>query len=471
MSKETKRSLRDSDISISRIENRLKKIANEIKENNRNNLTDVNIICEEIFGKILNDVYDINLVSLSAEVSGNFIAVDLVDYNKKIAYQVTSRYDRKKIDSTIEKFNKSELSSKIESLNFLILDMNDHSYRGDDRVLLSNGKEFSYSHNIMNFKCLIEKINIKNKEKEGYLVEAYDTINMVNDSGRLQYFSIVKETESLTEEGRDKSDNIMLWEKGYGDIQLRAFIPLSYEEKLSCLMQIRQHNLAGAFITLGQDTLVNDYFLSEDKFEIKHHVGRFEDEDELFMRIENVRFKINAHTSYHMYKLFSELKEEYEKAAERINTILGVQGFDKTGEKYILTKISRICWEEILFFVKQYDWYKKDEELECTIFYNNEKKITLLSNANGKVEGDILAEISVEFSEDSSDLLNVLWTPIFKADKRCMEGFDNINKWKADYTRDWLENKLLAKAHNYYLRKSKSIWSRLLNRWGQILRQ
>lgn len=87
MCKVTRESIKDSDINIKRVENRLFEIAESIKINNKNNLTDINVICEEIFGQILNKLYDINLVSMSAEVSGNFIAVDLVDYKKRIATQ------------------------------------------------------------------------------------------------------------------------------------------------------------------------------------------------------------------------------------------------------------------------------------------------------------------------------------------------------------------------------------------------
>lgn len=98
--------IKDEDITIDSIKRRLYEVALGIKNNNKVNLTDINVICEEIFGKILNEIFDINLVSMSAEVSGNFIAVDLIDYDKKVAFQVTSRSDRKKIENTIAKFNK-----------------------------------------------------------------------------------------------------------------------------------------------------------------------------------------------------------------------------------------------------------------------------------------------------------------------------------------------------------------------------
>ena len=144
MRKVTRKSIKDSDIDLVRVEKRLTEISEAINVNNKNNLTDINVICEEIFGQILNKLYDINLVSMSAEVSGNFIAVDLVDYENRIAYQVTSQNDRGKIDKTIEKFNASGLYKDIDELYFLILSSDEHKYNGKETLYLKNGKIFSY---------------------------------------------------------------------------------------------------------------------------------------------------------------------------------------------------------------------------------------------------------------------------------------------------------------------------------------
>ena len=76
----------------------MEQVTDAIRKSNQINLTDINVICEEIFGQILNLIYDLELTSMTANVSGNFIAVDLVDYKKKIAFQVTSRTDKRKID-------------------------------------------------------------------------------------------------------------------------------------------------------------------------------------------------------------------------------------------------------------------------------------------------------------------------------------------------------------------------------------
>lgn len=466
MNKVTNKSLKDSDIDIEKIKERLVKIADEININNKHNLTDINVICEDIFGQILNRLYAINLLSLSAEVSGDFIAVDLVDYENRIAYQVTSRYDRKKIDGTLKKFMESDLISNIDKLNFLVLNVTNHSYRGADVVRLKNGQEFSYSKNIMNFNRFVEEIDKKNEAEPGFVIEVYDIISMVYDSGRLRYVDIVKETERLMRTGWYGSDDLVSWVKGYGDIHLSAMIPLSYEKELCCMLQIRQHNISGAYITLGQDALLNDYFLTETEFEKKHNVGRYENEEKIYMQVENIRFNINAHTAYHVYKLFQELKEEYYAAIRRINAILGTEGLRKIGQKYLLMTIDAIEWEKILFFAGKHDWFREDGEMEWNIFNNNSSNnsLTLSPNVYGTIKGDILAKIWVQESKEEINRLDLYWEPGYVISKGCMDCFDNVVKWKADYTRDWIKNKLLKKASifwNEYYSKTP-LWASLL---------
>ena len=465
MCKITRESIKDSDIDLKRVEKRLFEIAEAINVNNKNNLTDINVICEEIFGQILNKLYDINLVTMSAEVSGNFIAVDLVDYRKRIAYQVTSQCDRNKIKRTIQKFNDSGLYNDIDELRFLILNSIEHNYNGVDIIQLKSGKEFSYKKNIMNFKKLIGEIEKKNEIKNNFIVDVYDCISMVYDSGRLKYFSIVKETELLMKNTNIDLDDTKSWIKGYGDIQLSAYIPLSYKGELSCMLQIRQHNLSGAYITFNQEMLLSDYFVLEAEFETKHNVGRYEDEEEMYMQIQNIRINLNAHTAHHVYKLFEELKEEYYETRRQINSILGVEGLNKDGDKYLLMTIDTMEWEKILFFARNHDWFQDGDEIEWNIFNNNGSTNSLILSPNvyGTVRGDILAKISVYPNEFGNNKLNLYWQPGFKSNERCMDCFDNIVKWKADYTADWIKNKLLEKAHIYYekFNRKPSFWQRI----------
>lgn len=442
--------IKDEDITIDSIKRRLCEVALGIKKNNKINLTDINVICEEIFGKILNEIFDINLVSMSAEVSGNFIAVDLIDYDKKIAFQVTSRSDRKKIESTIEKFNKSDISKQVDRLNILILDDQEHTYNKPEKITLVNNEEFSFKDNIYNFKKIIDLIIERNKKENGFIIKIYDDINMVFDSGRIKYFSIIKDTELLTSDCYHESYETAMWKRGYGDIHLTAFIPLTYEKKISCLLQFRKHDISAADITLNQDMLLQDYFIEEDEFKRKHNVGRYVDEEMLYMQIENIRFNINAHTGYHIFQLFCELKDQYFKSKKLIDKNLGGESIRKIEDKYCLMTISKQQWNEILFFAREHDYL--NDNGEWNIFNNNwsNDSLTLSPNVHGEIRGDILAKIRVERSRENISMLDVFWEPGFKFGKPSMEGFDNVVKWKADYTLDWMKNKLLPEANEFY---------------------
>lgn len=256
----TKAFIKDEDINIEHIRRRLKKISDALKKSNQMNLTDINIICEEIFGEILNQLYSLELISTSAEISGNFIAVDLVDFKRRTAFQVTSRTDKRKIDDTIRKFEKSKLSDQIDSLHFLLLNMKKFP---EETFKKYEQKSFWKPENIINLEDLSERIADCSHD---LMVDIYDLITMAFDSGRLTYSNIMENTRSLSFDEQLEDDYFSVWKQGYGDIQITAFLPVNYEQEISCLLEIRKYDVAGAFITLGQEKLLRDYFVDEKKF-------------------------------------------------------------------------------------------------------------------------------------------------------------------------------------------------------------
>ena len=112
--------LSDEDISIERLRDIFQKTAEEIRKSNRKNLSDINVICEEIFGKVLDKLFDTELIPVSSEISSNYVAVDLVDYEKKIAFQVTSRSEPEKIEYTVDQFKKHKMYKKSTHLKVLV---------------------------------------------------------------------------------------------------------------------------------------------------------------------------------------------------------------------------------------------------------------------------------------------------------------------------------------------------------------
>ena len=64
-------------------------------------------------------------------------------------------------------------------------------------------------------------------------------------------------------------------------------------------------------------------------------------------------------------------KIQYYETRRQINSILGVEGLNKDGDKYLLMTIDTMEWEEILFFARNHDWFQDGDEIEWNIFNNN----------------------------------------------------------------------------------------------------
>lgn len=455
--KYTREGLSDEEITIDRVEKRLAEISKRIKESNALNLSDINIICEEVFGNILNKLFNLNLIALTAEVSSTYVAVDLVDEGKRVAYQVTSRRDRGKISETITKFKTHKLWKKIDELNVLVLNIEPHEYQnGDEEIDINTEKKFTFDENVINFKRLIDLIEKKEKSKKGFIIEVYDDIGMVFDSGRLSYESIVEKTISMQE----CVINDYNMKKGLGDVVLYAHLPQNYKETVACAIEFRQSDVTGIAISIGQSKLLTDYFVGRKEFEEKHFGGREINDDEMGIQIENVRMTINAHTAFHLLCLFEDLWKEYQKCIEKFEIELGVVGMEKCDGGYYITEISKTTWHEIMEFARMHDWGDPDGNKEWNIFNCNcsRSSFSLSPFMYGEdARGDVLAEIKVK--EKTDEKVGVYWSPGFRTCSDDRHGFDNKMKWKADFTQEWFIKKMLPEIEKQQ-KKNRTWWRR-----------
>ncbi len=85
-------------------------LSSKIKLNNKLNLTDINICCENDFSQILNNIYNWKLYNLNKQCK-NAQAIDLIDDENRIAIQITSDISTIKIKNTVDKFKKTEFSN------------------------------------------------------------------------------------------------------------------------------------------------------------------------------------------------------------------------------------------------------------------------------------------------------------------------------------------------------------------------
>jgi hypothetical protein len=105
---------------IEKITTKLAVLAHEVELKTSLNLTDININAEFFFCTLLNLIYNYSLVNANT-ITANAKAIDLIDLNNRIAIQVTSTSDFKKIKHTIDGFATTGNISNIDRLVVLIL--------------------------------------------------------------------------------------------------------------------------------------------------------------------------------------------------------------------------------------------------------------------------------------------------------------------------------------------------------------
>lgn len=105
---------------MSKITDKLAILSHKIELNACLNLTDINIHAEYFFCELLNLVYGLSLINLNT-VTINAKSIDLMDTGKRVAFQITSTSDFKKIKHTIDGFVETDNINNIDRLIVLIL--------------------------------------------------------------------------------------------------------------------------------------------------------------------------------------------------------------------------------------------------------------------------------------------------------------------------------------------------------------
>jgi len=110
----------DRENSQKKISDLLAAFATKIKLSNSVNEGSINVLAENIYLKLLNCVYEVDLQNLNYDQS-NYPSIDLIDFQKKIAIQITATHSAKKIEDTLQKFYKNKLYSKVDKLYLFII--------------------------------------------------------------------------------------------------------------------------------------------------------------------------------------------------------------------------------------------------------------------------------------------------------------------------------------------------------------
>ena len=92
-----------------RISQLLSRFTEQVKILNSNGEFSINIHAENILINILNTIYTCNLKNVNYEENKIYPSIDLRDYDKRIAIQVTSTSNLDKIKHTLSEFISNEL--------------------------------------------------------------------------------------------------------------------------------------------------------------------------------------------------------------------------------------------------------------------------------------------------------------------------------------------------------------------------
>lgn len=140
------------------IKTSLSRFSAEVKNHTASSTYDINIHAETVLIPLLNKVFHINLKNLNSEKK-NYPAIDLCDFQARIAFQVTSDATVGKITDTITKFIETEQHKAFDRLIIYIISERQKTYKKDFSLHTKNLIEFSESRDIIDNASLSGRIN------------------------------------------------------------------------------------------------------------------------------------------------------------------------------------------------------------------------------------------------------------------------------------------------------------------------
>lgn len=115
------------------------RFSNEVKILNSGGLYDINIHAENVLVPLLNEVYGLNVINANYSEEKNVAAIDLVDYDNRITFQVTSTADNEKVKHTLSQFVKYERFKQFDSLLIYVISEKQATYTGKGHADIVDG--------------------------------------------------------------------------------------------------------------------------------------------------------------------------------------------------------------------------------------------------------------------------------------------------------------------------------------------
>ncbi|QKE61883.1 SMEK domain-containing protein [Aquipseudomonas campi] len=141
---------------------------------------DLNIVAEDFYQRLLNEVYGYNLANLNQKQL-NTPSIDLADSALKLAVQVTTQRNSTKVQSTLNKFTKHGLGTTYKTLKIVIIGTRTGNYKN---LSIPNGVSFDTKADIMDNVSLIKDIEKKSTPDIQAILDIMDS-EITHNTGAL----------------------------------------------------------------------------------------------------------------------------------------------------------------------------------------------------------------------------------------------------------------------------------------------
>lgn len=212
-------------------------------------------------------------------------------------------------------------------------------------------------------------------------------------------------------------------------MRLDAFLPVSYDDKLCCLISFRETELSKNQITLDEVEIKNSLFINREEG-INTNRGFIIgiNNDDILIQLGNNRFTVDRYTTEMLCNLIDELYKEYMNKKENLLIMVGGVGFEQVD--FSLFKIMSVpndIWDYMHDFANHHDHSTGNSEWHIFQMYNDKKQIVFYHNKER--DSSIIADILCYLVSERGDFYSTLyWKAGYTPALMSNEGFDNIVK-------------------------------------------
>ncbi|WP_394884248.1 SMEK domain-containing protein [Clostridium butyricum] len=424
---------------------------------NKQGLNNATKLSEDFFCGLLNIIEELDLINVN-NLKMNFPAIDLGDREKRICYQVTSTNEFNKIKETIKKFDNKKLYTQYDFIKILIIGQKG-KYR--KKEIISKTFKFQLNTNVIDLGDLTTKIGALSKEK---IEEVLDYLKNNFDKSILNKISELTIDKSLLiPEQINESYPFSYYCYGLGKVRIDAYLPFKISDSISCLFSFGQDNISGCRITLDEEMLQKNFFCDYKRNLDERRFIVYQENEHVGIDFPNNRFTTDMESANQLANIIDKLFEKYKGNKKRILKLVGAVNFSEVNYgEYKVVKIPIEVWEMMYNFSNKHDYYVGESEWDIFNPQILDNRIMIYKNHKDTLlKADILVNLIGEKVDEH--YVEIIWSPGYTHSLSDIEGFNNKQKWKVDYTHDWLLKEFIPYVLYLDYKHKKKFYNKLLS--------